>query len=324
MFDIEALKANAITSIRLGIEDFAASRNLGGDPDRALSALRNLYAGILLLFKYRIVLSVSDSDEGRKLIFEHRPVRPVVQHDQVVWDVDFKPTTIDLTAIKERFDMLKIKVDWTVVETLQKERNYCEHLHPQNTAGVIADFVARSFPLLDDFIRKQLDEQPTDLLGATWQLMLNHHDFYQRQLAACQASWRAPNLPADIVPLAESLHCDFCGSALVLRDEDASGIDNPHYVCVGCNHHGEATEQLESALLLAEGYDPYRGSDECPVLHCDACGHETLVDAKQRCLWCGQEFDYTNCLVCDKPLSHDEQDLDGLCGYHAYTLSKAD
>lgn len=40
--------ANAAASIRLGIEDYQASDD---DKDRVLSAVRNVYAGILLLCK---------------------------------------------------------------------------------------------------------------------------------------------------------------------------------------------------------------------------------------------------------------------------------
>lgn len=63
--DSKKLKENSLTSIRLGIEDFKRSLNSpaqGGDPARALSAIRNLFAGVLLLFKYKIATSVDDPE----------------------------------------------------------------------------------------------------------------------------------------------------------------------------------------------------------------------------------------------------------------------
>ena len=54
--DAEKLKENALTSIRLGIEDFQRTKQVkeqGVDPARALSAVRNLFAGVLLRFKCR-------------------------------------------------------------------------------------------------------------------------------------------------------------------------------------------------------------------------------------------------------------------------------
>lgn len=47
---------NAITSIKLGIEDFQT-----GDDDRMLSAARNYYAGLLLLAKECLVNTVPDT-----------------------------------------------------------------------------------------------------------------------------------------------------------------------------------------------------------------------------------------------------------------------
>ena len=50
---------NAIDSIVLGLEDFESS-----DHKRIISCVRNLFAGILLLFKYKLVLlSLPDSNE---------------------------------------------------------------------------------------------------------------------------------------------------------------------------------------------------------------------------------------------------------------------
>ncbi len=77
--DAEKLKENALTSIRLGIEDFQRSqlaKDQGGDPARALSAVRNLFAGILLLFKYKIAVSVDDPDDASVLIFNPPEVLP--------------------------------------------------------------------------------------------------------------------------------------------------------------------------------------------------------------------------------------------------------
>jgi hypothetical protein len=84
--DAEKLKENALTSIRLGIEDFQRSKlakDQGGDPARALSAVRNLFAGIVLLFKYKIAVSVDDPDEASVLIFNPPEVLP--QADGMRW-----------------------------------------------------------------------------------------------------------------------------------------------------------------------------------------------------------------------------------------------
>jgi len=48
---MNSILKNAIISIQLGIEDFLKTEK---DPRRALSAMRNLYAGVLLLFKEKL------------------------------------------------------------------------------------------------------------------------------------------------------------------------------------------------------------------------------------------------------------------------------
>ncbi|KQT07009.1 hypothetical protein ASG50_00830 [Rhizobium sp. Leaf386] len=48
---------NAVTSIQLGVEDYQQN-----DPRRAISAVRNFYAGVLLLAKETLVRSAPDAD----------------------------------------------------------------------------------------------------------------------------------------------------------------------------------------------------------------------------------------------------------------------
>jgi hypothetical protein len=77
--DAEKLKENSLTSIRLGIENFQRSfllREQNGDPARALSAIRNLFAGVLLLFKYKIATSIDDPEDAATLIFNPPEVLP--------------------------------------------------------------------------------------------------------------------------------------------------------------------------------------------------------------------------------------------------------
>lgn len=89
LFDAEKLKENALTSIRLGIEDFQRSQiplDQGGDPERALSAIRNLFAGVLLLFKYKIATTVDDPKDAATLIFNPPEVLPQADgHGGVEW-----------------------------------------------------------------------------------------------------------------------------------------------------------------------------------------------------------------------------------------------
>ncbi len=58
---VNTLLNNAVISIRLGVEDF---QKLKENPNRVISAVRNIYAGVLLLFKEKLYrLSPQGSNE---------------------------------------------------------------------------------------------------------------------------------------------------------------------------------------------------------------------------------------------------------------------
>lgn len=130
-------------------------KHQGGDAARALSAVRNLFAGVLLLFEYKIASSVDNSEEAGTLIFSPHEVQPFPDGcGGIKWKPvgKFKRTTIDVAAIKKRFDAFGIEVDWMTINKLQACRNHLEHLHPANTLGEVAGFVADLFPLIRDFV----------------------------------------------------------------------------------------------------------------------------------------------------------------------------
>lgn len=328
-FDPDKLKTNALTSIRLGVEDFTRSQLAeGGDPDRALSALRNLFAGILLLFKYRIATEAGSPADGYELIFKTGEILP--QPDGVggfEWQpMKFGNTTIDVPDIKKRFEAFGIATDWKVIEALQKERNNVEHLHPQNAAGVIGKFLSDTFPLLSEFIQKELQSAPATLLGETWKTMLEHHDFYKAQAAACEEAWAALNVPDDLLPVVPDMQCEDCGSSLLKPsgdEEESSDLESGqvNYVCVGCAHHALIVPLLEETLVeFVGGYDPYSG-EESPTGECPECQHLTFVHAEGKCLWCGMKLDPEGCARCGNALTLDDYD-NSLCGYCQYQADK--
>lgn len=111
--DIDRLKENAITSIRLGIEDFQITQKKDGDKARALSSIRNLFAGVLLLFKYKIASLVDNPEDAEKLIFNPPPIDPVPDgKGGMTWEPNgkFKEKTIDVGVIKKGLILLASKL----------------------------------------------------------------------------------------------------------------------------------------------------------------------------------------------------------------------
>ncbi|MES2074930.1 MAG: zinc ribbon domain-containing protein [Pseudomonadota bacterium] len=329
MFNPIKLKENALTSIRLGVEDFQKSQM--DDPARALSAVRNLFAGVLLLFKYRLTVGIDDPQQAHNLIFNPPEVLPGPDgNGGVVWEPKgkFKPTTIDLATIRKRFDAFKITVNWAVIDHIQKERNDLEHLHPASALGSIAEYVADLFPILRDFITNEMGESPADLLGETWAVMLGHHVFFDATLAECKAAWITAAVPDRMESILSDVRCPNCGSPLLRPADDTNDagatVDEPGHtlLCMACNHHDATVPLMEEVLLESMGgYSAY-DDDFCPVETCPNCDHETFVVQEAECFWCNETLEYSTCAVCGEGLSLEDQANHGLCGYHNHVMER--
>src|SRR5437667_10210685 len=114
-----SLLDNAVTSLHLAVEDYSSP-----DDRRMLSAVRNLHAGILLLYKEKLRrLSPPGSHDvlmRAKSEFKCGPNGEIVS-------VGKGKTTVDVRQIKERFDGLGITTDWNRFNKVNELRNEIEH-----------------------------------------------------------------------------------------------------------------------------------------------------------------------------------------------------
>ncbi|MEB0042645.1 hypothetical protein [Pseudomonas sp. MH10] len=333
--DAAKLRQNALTSIRLGVEDFERCRlngDAGGDPARALSAIRNLFAGVLLLFKYKIATCVDNPEDAAALIFNPPEVLPHSDGNGGIEWVPagkFRPTTIDVATIQKRFEAFRIEVDWAVINKLQACRNHLEHLHPAHTLGEVADFVAELFPVLRDFIQTELEELPASILGDAWQIMLLHHNFFVDTTEQCAEAWSDACVPQGMEPWLEECKCPQCSSTLLApvqanldaADTVESNDDIFQATCMACGHTTLIAPLMIDALERAHSYDP-RDGEEPSVESCNLCSRDTFLIDEQSCLWCAAELEYTECEICDEGLRQEDQDNDGLCSYHAHSYEK--
>ena len=69
---------NAIAAIELGVEDYKLSEK---DPRRIQSAVRNIFAGILLLFKSKLAELSRDNDES----LLKQKVLPIQKNGKIEW-----------------------------------------------------------------------------------------------------------------------------------------------------------------------------------------------------------------------------------------------
>src|SRR5215468_698077 len=110
---------NAVDSIAIGLEDYRSE-----DPRRLVSATRNIYAGILLLFKHKLaLLSPAGSDE---VLLKQKVLPSKQPNGEITWTGKGRKT-VDTFQIKERFENLNIEVDWDRIEKINEYRNEIEH-----------------------------------------------------------------------------------------------------------------------------------------------------------------------------------------------------
>lgn len=323
--DRDKLFDNALSSIRLGIEDYKLATQPSGDPTRALSSLRNLLSGVLLLFKYRISISVSSPEDAATLIYVPYEIKPSIDKGGVVkWLPQLAKNTIETDAIQNRFEMLGINVDWTILKKIKDRRNELEHLHPSSTLGELTTFIAELFPLLRDFIEQHLYKTPVQLLGDTWLIMLEVSTFHQDTRKQCITKWEICGIPEKLRTYIEDSSCENCGSSLITPSPEALKMElniseSPSEFKYSC--HECAFTSLIAPLLLEKLDDEYYinpfNGDELRVLECIECGLDAYIAEEDICYWCEYNKTYHECAVCYTYLSIEEQEFNGLCSYHA-------
>ncbi|WP_168794451.1 zinc ribbon domain-containing protein [Paraburkholderia aromaticivorans] len=318
---MNTILTNAVQSIQIGIEDYKSD-----DPRRVLSAIRNITAGVLLLFKEKLrQLSPPGSDEV--LIKEKTQLR--LEAGQVV--VNGKGAkTVDVWQIKERFEWFGITTDFAKVDKIIAIRNKIEHYHADESAGAVKALVASSFLIIRDFVTYELKCEPVELLGAdTWDELLAVADVYNKELEECKHAIEAIEWGSEAMEgMAKELSCPKCESDLVKPvDPDVDPVQHMEFVCTACGKVSELSDMVEEALAEHFAYDIYTSLKDggySPVATCWECGRETFIVEDGTCAACGASIKYHNCVVCHQPLGPEEQGFNGLCGLDYHQARKDD
>ena len=228
-----SLLDNALESIQVGVEDY-----LMGDSKRYLSAVRNICAGILLLYKEKLCRL---SPLPNKEVLIKKDIRPVYDGTGNVTFIGTGKKTVDVQEIKERFSSLKITVDWKRFDELNQLRNNIEHYYTDKSPDAVREVIAKSFILIRDFISDCLNEEPHQLLGdVCWQALLKTADVYEAEEEACKQSFEDIEFKHQILQEAvEKIRCPSCHSSLIkARDGSEFSISTS----LSCGYCGKAFE----------------------------------------------------------------------------------
>lgn len=312
---------NAVASIRMGVEDFRQQ-----DPDRDISAVRNFYAGVLLLAKEALIRAAPNADPalviGAKL-------KPVPDGAGGIEMAQVGHTTVDFQQISDRAKDFGVHIDHKALKALNTIRNDMEHHYTDESATAIRAAISKGFPVAASLFR-QMDEVPTELLGDAWTTMLETKELYDQELLEARATldkvaWHSPSLSG------ASLQCGECKSELVEQtDPDNESQDCVELRCRTCGDFPDLADIIEQVIESTYGTEAYirkkDAGEDGPIYTCPACGRHTLVEGEDACANCNEPLDYTSeCGRCGNGISVQDflDGLDeGLCSYCSWQSEK--
>lgn len=312
---------NAIDSIQLGIEDYEL---IAKNPKRLTSCTRNLFSGILLLFKYHLAeLSDEDSDE----VLIKQKITPKFINGEITFVGEGKKT-VDVQGIQDRFKSLDIIVDWKQLDKIQAYRNNIEHYFSNEHPKTIESILAHSFNIINAFTRNYLEKEPSDLFGTEyWNKLLDVREVYTAEKQDCAVQLgRNIYMSAKQEELLNNSVCLNCGSDLIKPVETGVDIKETDYICLSCQNIMSYTTVINSAVPEDQnrnyGYHHYKDGGEDPYTVCPECCEATYSMEEGFCLHCEEKAHHV-CSRCETALSPEEVTWsEGLCGYCQYQWEK--
>jgi len=316
----ERILQNAIDSIELGIDDFRMNES-----KRLVSSMRNVFAGMLLLFKAKLADLSSTSDES----LLKRDVQPKLVDGDIIWAGRGKKT-VDYHQIKDRFGSLEIGVDWSRVDGAQRYRNNMEHYYDTETLNseVVRQYILDCFGVTCDFMRNHLALDPQELFDAeSWQFWMEEKGIFEQEQAVCNKllddfNWPTPTSEMHI----REAYCPECASVLLKPSlsSDPSAMETT-FRCGVCGHEMGLESLIIIACQQAENRENY--DYKCPEVRfgeCIDCGQDTYDSVEGECSSCGEgPFE---CERCGSSIPVEELSyFNGrLCGWCDHMIAKDD
>lgn len=310
---------NAVDSIAIGLEDYSSP-----DDRRVISCTRNIFAGILLLFKHKLsLLSEPGSDEA---LIKQR-VLPVIYYEtNLTWKGQGKKT-VDVQNIKERFDSLNIDVDWKRIKKINDFRNDIEHYYSSLSHESIRSLISDSFLIINDFIHKHLNDDPKELLGCNaWAVLIEVNEVYEKEKSECAAALEKLDYYSnEILSAFEEFSCGECGSGLIAPTSNEGDAVESNFICKSCDNSLPYESIINDVIAGYYQHDEYRAhkdGGDTPITDCPECCGIYLYE-EGVCSSCGHTAEHT-CKRCSSTIIPEELYTEPFCGYCAHVMSKDD
>lgn len=296
---------NAIDSIQLGIEDYEL---INENPKRLISCTRNLFSGILLLFKHHLAeLSDKDSDE----VLIKQKIAPKIINGEIVF-VGEGNKTVDVQGIRDRFQSLGIDVEWNQLIKIQNYRNNIEHYFSIDSPKAIESILAHSFNIINEFVRTYLKLDPIELFGQeVWSKLIEikqvYHAEKQKNIYDLESN-KYYNFK--ILELIKQSNCSECGFDLIKPLKNNADADQIRYRCLSCFRETDYHELIVSAIEQEVDYQQRRDSmfgDSLNEVFCTCPSCWTNAYSIESCFCFSCQYQAKQiCDVCESSLTGDE------------------
>ena len=315
---------NATDSILMGLEDFKKSEK---DDKRILSCTRNIVAGILLLFKYKLsILSPKNSNE---VLIKSKVVPK--KNNGVITYCGEGSGTVNLKEIKNIFKSLEINYPnenaWKRFNEINSYRNNIEHYYSDYSLETAREIMAKSFAIIDVFIRKELHDRPENLFAEeSWKYFLTIKNMYEGVKEQCHNSLTNIDFFSDeVLRIIEECKCSNCGSSLIAAMEYKKRYkaQNTKFICKACDHEYNYEEVIE--LYLDSIHELVREGEEVDVDYCQNCHKHSFLHDLDLCLLCGESIGaYCKGYDCNEPVDPRESNYCDRCDYLNNLMLKND
>lgn len=307
---------NAIDAIEAGFEDFTE-----GSQRRLKSAVRNVHAGLLLIFKHKLIeLSPPGSDD----VLIREKLVPVKSPTGQVEFRGIGNKTVDVQSIRERFKSLGVKVEWRDFDEINRIRNELEHHYTTATPKQIKELLAKAFSIATQFVAKNFEnlDLRDKLSPSTWESLLEIKTVYDGELEKCRESWESfDHVSQYVLEHVADFSCPDCYSDLVLYS-NANGRSSA--CCRSCGKtlsEGELFTAIISEAAGSSAYSAVKDGETQEVVDCPECGEFAFVMQEGYCVNCECEHS-TECAQCGCDIIADEFNDSGYCGWCGHMMDK--
>lgn len=275
-----SLLNNAVRSIQIGLNDYRFD-------ERLVSSVRNIYAGILLLFKHKLFL-LSEEETNAALIKQN--VVPAINSQGVVIWKGVGNKTIDVAGMKVRFKSLGIFVDWDVFDRINKHRNEIEHYFSPLSEEKISELLADCFIIISRFLSDHLKLDARSVLGdEAWQILLHAYEVYDYEI---EKNAQAIDLLVFHHDVIKKIFVDFCCvscSSPLVQPAQTGAAERAIFCCAECESE-YSYDDICNMGVFDLYIDTFRaGIEETsrPFSNCVTCSQGLYLKEFQVCTSCG-------------------------------------